>query len=40
MYIIFEYEMLNLNMKYRKKEFHNWIPKFTLKATNYKPKYL
>ena len=25
---------LNLNMKYRKKEFHLWIPKYTLKATN------
>ena len=26
---------LNLNMKYRKKGFHFWIPKYTLKATNY-----
>ena len=27
-------------MKYRKKEFHFWIPKYTLKITNYIPKYL
>ena len=31
---------LNLNMKYLKKEFHSWIPKYTLKTTNYIPKYL
>ena len=29
----------NLNMKYRKKEFHFWIPKYTLKTINYIPKY-
>ena len=27
-------------MKYRKKEFHFWIPKYRLKTTNYIPKYL
>ena len=27
-------------MKYRKKEFHSWIPKYRLKTTNYIPKYL
>ena len=30
----------NLNMKYRKKEFHFWIPKYILKTINYIPKYL
>ena len=27
-------------MKYRKKDFHFWIPKYTLKTTNYIPNYL
>ena len=30
---------LNLNMKYRKKEFNFGIPKYTLKTINYIPKY-
>ena len=31
---------LNLNVKYRKKEFHFWIPKHIVKTINYVPKYL
>ena len=31
---------LYLNMKYRNKELHFWIPKYTLKTINYIPKYL
>ena len=27
-------------MKYQKKKFHFWIPKYTLETTNYVPKYL